>query len=279
MALLAIEGITKTTPRLVFVVVPKASQAETTARKPRNRVLPVPQPFAYPACMTRVRNIVGGYVYHVLNRSVGRMTLFHEEEDYTAFMRILAKAQQLEPLRLLAHCVMPNHFHLVVWPDVGNDTQVSSFMHWLTTTHACRWHRHRGTTGTGPVYQGRFKAFPVQTERYLYVVLRYVVRNALRAGLVDRAEEWRWSSLRQEVFGPSAILPPIELAEWPVRRPHNWLELVNQPLTPDELTAVRRCVQRGSPFGSDTWVADVAQELGLTYTMRRPGRPHTVISA
>lgn len=225
--------------------------------------------------MTRVRNIVGGYVYHVVNRAAGRETLFHEPSDYAAFERVLAEAQLRQPLRLLAYCIMPNHFHLVVWPRPGKDSQVSDFMHWLTATHAQRWHSYYGTTGTGPVYQGRFRAFPVQTDWHFYTLLRYVERNALRAGLVRTAEAWRWSSLWWYAATHGDFTPRVAVADWPLPRPQNWLELVNTPLTDGELSAVRQCLQRGCPLGPAGWASEVAEQLGSEHTLRGPGRPRT----
>ena len=126
----------------------------------------------------RARSIQGGCVYHVLNRSNGRQPIFRKDEDYEAFERVLEQAHAREPLRILAYCLMPNHWHLVVWPKAGRDRQVSEFLRWLTVTHAQRWHAHYHSSGTGHLYQGRFKSFPVQSDAHLYTVLRYVERNA-----------------------------------------------------------------------------------------------------
>jgi putative transposase len=131
----------------------------------------------------------------VLNRSNGRQPLFCKEADYAAFERVIEESHAREPLRILAYCVMPNHWHWVVWPEPGADRRVSEFFRWLTVTHTQRWHAHYHTSGTGHLYQGRFKSFPVETDEHLYTVLRYVERNAVRADLVARAEEWRWSSV------------------------------------------------------------------------------------
>ena len=141
----------------------------------------------------RLRVDVGDVVYHVLNRRVGRMTLFEKDEDYAAFEQVLSEAHPRSPMRLLAYCLMPNHWHLVLWPR--HDGELSRYMQWLTTTHMRRWHAHHGTRGTGALYQGRYKSFPVQEDGHFLVVCRYVERNALRAGLVERAEQWAWSSL------------------------------------------------------------------------------------
>ena len=96
-------------------------------------------------------------------------------------------------------------------------------------------------------------------------------RNALRAGLVERAESWRWGSLWRWLQNPE--LKPSLLSPWPVRRYHNWVDRVNEPLSESELEAVRRCAQRGSPLGSPQWVQSVARRLNLESTLRPRGRP------
>jgi putative transposase len=116
----------------------------------------------------------GGYVYHVLNRAVGRARLFDKSGDYAAFEKVLEEAKEWQPTRLLAYCIMPNHWHLILWPDEDGD--LSEFMRWLTVTHTQRWHAHRHTAGTGPLYQGRFKSFPIQDDDHFLTVCR--VRRA-----------------------------------------------------------------------------------------------------
>jgi putative transposase len=210
---------------------------------------------------------MGGYVYHVLNRAVGRVTLFHKDGDYAAFEKVLRQAKAWQPIRLLGYALMPNHWHLVLWP-VG-DGDLSEFLRWLTVTHAQRYHAHYHTAGTGPIYQGRFKSFPVQEDEHLLWLLRYVERNALRAGLVGRAEDWRWSSLWWRVQSRAAGL----LDEGPVSLPANWAGYVNGVETAGELEALRRSVVRGSPFGEASWVEGAAKCLGLEATLRALGRP------
>src|SRR2546429_218454 len=143
----------------------------------------------------RLRQAAGGYVYHVLNRGVGRYAFFKKTTDYDAFVRVLAEAHERTPMRVLGYCLMPNHLHLVLWPR--KDGELSEFMRWLTVTHTQRWHARYHSQGTGPIYQGRFKSFPIAEDDHLLTVLRYVERNPLRAGLVRSAAKWRWSSLGQ----------------------------------------------------------------------------------
>jgi putative transposase len=208
-------------------------------------------------------------VYHVLNRGVGRMTLFDKPADYEAFECVMQQTIERSETRLLSYCLMPNHWHLLLWPR--EDGELSEVLRWLTVTHTQRWHAHRQTAGTGPVYQGRFKSFPVQSDEHFLTVARYVERNAVRANLVQRAEDWRWGSLwqREHEVAPLARL----LARWPVARPLDWLRRVNRAITAAELAAVRKCVQRGQPFGGERWVRSTAARLGLASTLRPRGRP------
>jgi putative transposase len=108
---------------------------------------------------------MGGFVFHVLNRAVGRDTLFAKPSDYAAFEKVLREAADAVPMRLLAYTAMPNHWHLICWPEEDDD--LSEYLRWMTVTHTQRWHACHHTAGTGPLYQGRFKSFPVEVGRTL----------------------------------------------------------------------------------------------------------------
>jgi putative transposase len=211
----------------------------------------------------------GGLVYHVLNRANARQTIFHRDGDYLAFERALAEAQERIAMRILAWCLMPNHWHLILWPY--GDGELSEFMRLVTLMHTHRWHAHHATTGAGHLYQGRFKSFIVQDDRHFLTVCRYVERNALRAKLVERAEDWRWGSLWRTKHRDRDRVPLI--TEWPIDRPHDWVDYVNRAETPAELESVRQCIERGRPFGQAPWRDGVAKRLGLESTLRPRGRP------
>jgi len=215
------------------------------------------------------RKAPGEMVFHVINRGVGRRKLFLKEQDYAAFEGILEEVLELVPTRLLAYCLMPNHWHLVLWPR--RDGELARFMQRMTITHASRWQRHYDEAGYGHVYQGRFKSFPVQRDEHFLSVCRYVERNPLRSGLVRRAENWRWSSLwrRERVTDEQKRL----LSDWPVRRPADWLPLVNRPQTDAELAELRESIARGRPFGSPQWRRATVGKLGLESSIRPRGRP------
>jgi putative transposase len=250
----------------------------------------------------RPRSAPGGYVYHALNRAAGRRReLFAKPVDYAAFERILAETQQrVAGVRLLAYCLMPTHWHLVLWPR--RDGELSRFLRLLTVTHAQRLHAHRHTAGTGPIYQGRFKSFPIQADnRHLLLLCRYVERNALNAKLVRRAENWPWSSLHRRLAATPALSetrrpqpqarperpprhqrpaaprkdPKVILTAWPVPMPGGWVERVNAPLNPREQAAMHASLTRSRPLGSDRWTAATVARLKLQWTVRPRGRPKT----
>jgi len=214
------------------------------------------------------RASAGGVVYHVLNRANGGATIFETSEDYHAFEQMLLEARDRQDMRILAYCVMPNHWHMVLWPCKDGD--LSDFMGWLTTTHVRRRHAFRKCDGTGHLYQGRFKSFPVQEDGHFITVCRYVERNPLRASLAARAEDWQWSSLWRRVRGGAQA--KALLSDWPLPQPSNWVERVNEPLTQAELDAIRKCVARGSPYGAKDWSQEAAARMGLEFTLRSRGR-------
>ena len=168
-------------------------------------------------------------------------------------------------VRVLAYCVMPNHWHLVVWPQ--SDDGLSRFMHWLTGTHAQRWRWARGNQGRGAVYQGRFKAIAVQCDRHFLILCRYVERNPLRASLVACAQDWEWSSASPAAGRPGR--PP--LSEWPVPRPPDWVDYLNKkPLDPS-VRQVRAAIQKGQHFGDEGWRNGAYEQLAWR-SGRGPGR-------
>lgn len=208
-------------------------------------------------------------MYHVLNRAVARLPLFRKPEDYAAFERVLLEAHERHPTRLLAWCLMRNHWHFVIWPR--EDGELTAFVRWLAHTHAMRWHVAHKTVGCGHLYQGRFKSFPIQTDEHLLTVCRYVERNALSGGLVERAEAWRWGSLWARREGPAEL--KALLTDWPVDRPRGWVKLVNLPLSAGQEEAVGVSMRRNRPFGSEAWQRQTAARLGLEHTLRTEGRP------
>ncbi|MCS7467067.1 transposase [Stieleria sp. ICT_E10.1] len=210
-----------------------------------------------------------GGVYHMLNRANRRDEIFHKEADYVAFEEILRQAVERSKIKLYSYCVMPNHWHLVVSPEV--DGEMGRFGQWLCLTHTQRYHAHYESTGEGHLYQGRFKSFPVQCDEHFLTLCRYVERNPLSGNLCQHAEQWRWSSLWRWRHGSSQ--EKSLLASWPIPRKSGWTQWVSMEFSEKERQQLHWCIKRGVPFGDETWVESTARRLDLESTMRPRGRP------
>ena len=210
-------------------------------------------------------------VFHVLNRGVGRMELFSKEKDYAAFESLLEQTRESRPMRICAYCLMPNHWHFVLWPE--RDGDLAAFMQQLTTKHVRRWQLHRRRVGYGHVYQSRYKSFPVEEEEYFYQLVRYVERNALRAA---------WSSEpRLAVVQPLAA----DVGHAGAKATAQCLAggLSARLVQIGQRTANRggggrdsSLCGRGQPYGGEDWVRRTADQLGLESTLRAPHRPRKV---
>lgn len=211
------------------------------------------------------RGLSGGSIYHVLNRGNFKQQVFHKKLDYQAFIKLIGEALSRYEVALLAYCIMPNHFHMVLKPGQGDE--LSKFMHWLMTSHVRRYHRHYDSTGH--VWQGRYKSFIIQADDHLLTVLRYVEGNPVRAGLVKSARDWPWSSHGERL----GLVSDSLISETPVKLPEEWGSFVDEPITAVELERVRSSIERQAPYGSSVWQYMVTRELGLESTIRPRGRP------
>ncbi len=185
---------------------------------------------------------LGGYIYHVINRSNGRVKIFHTDKDYQDFEVLLKEIKGTYDMRILAYALMPNHWHLVLYPK--KDKDMSTSLQWLTTTHAVRQRTKKKTIGYGHFYQGRYKSFVIEADRHLLSVLKYVERNPVRARLVKKVEDWKWGS----AFHRKARRKDL-LADMPVNLPSDYKEWVNIPEPAEELKAIRHSLDKGVPYG------------------------------
>jgi putative transposase len=208
-----------------------------------------------------------GFVQHVLNRGDHRETLFHKPGDFLAFLRVVTDTTVRLRMRILAYCIMRNHFHLLLWPYHGDD--LPPFMQLLMNTHIRRYLGHYPPSSPGHIYQARYTNCLVEPGSSVLAVARYIEANALAAGLVRRAEDYPWSSASpyaEDVDRPC-------LSDWPVAKPGAWSTLLNQPTPSAELKRIQRCARRGAPYGSPAWTRRVAKRFALEHTVRLPGRP------
>jgi len=220
-----------------------------------------------------LRPIGDRLIYHVINRGNNRQHVFHQPADFQAFLTALAELKERKPFELYGYCLLDNHFHLLLRPTGAT---ISRIMQSLLVSHTQRYHRHHGSGGH--VWQGRFKSPVVQNDEHLLTVLRYIEANPLRAGIVRRAEEYRWSSYRVHGLGEAdalvdRLITYEEIAPTAKVRQRKWADKVHRPLEETTLDALRRSGATGLPYGDDAWVKRLARRLELDLVIRARGRP------
>jgi putative transposase len=217
------------------------------------------------------RAVQAGFCYHVLNRGNARRTVFHKDGDFAAFVKLLHHAGERTHIRLLAYCLMPNHFHLAVWPR--RDGDLSDFMMWLLTAHVRRYHQHYHSSGH--VWQGRFYSCPLDAS-HLWAALRYTELNPVRAGIVTEPAFYPWSSAAAHC-GRTGQRLPLDLSQEPWREcwsPGAWREFLEASGAERDTAALRANTHTGRPLGSPEFVHSLERMLNRTTSPGKGGRPH-----
>jgi putative transposase len=206
----------------------------------------------------RPRGELRGEIHHVLNRGNNRQAVFHDERDHREFIQAMRNAKARIPIEIYSFTTMSNHFHAVMRPrDI--DT-LSRFVHAWLSDHASKHNRRYDLPGH--IWQGRFKAFPVAGDDHFLTVMKYVLQNPVRAGLVANARDYPWSSLNHRAITDPWPLPVADIDAW-----------LGDPVDPRALESLRNSVNRQLPFGTTAWTKRTAAALGLPTTPPRRGRP------
>jgi putative transposase len=226
--------------------------------------------------MARRRRVaITGYPHHIVQRGHNRADVFVSDADRLSYLATLREFRDELALKVFGYCLMSNHVHLIV--DPGDDAaNLSRLMKRLAARHTRRLNCMEGRTGTA--WEGRFKCSPIESERYLLACARYVDLNPVRAGLVRRPEDYRWSSFRARVgieICPWLDPDPsyLSLAPNETGRALRYRQFVEQGIRAEELRFIREAVQHNQLTGSEAFVSDIVQQVGDWIVHGRPGRP------
>lgn len=228
--------------------------------------------------MPRRRRIATAcYPHHIVQRGHNRKAVFITNDDRLAYLATLNEFRQELSLQVYGYCLMTNHVHLIVNP--GNDAaRLSLLMKRLAGRHTRRINRLERRTGTS--WEGRFKCSPIESDNYLLACARYVDLNPVRARLVERPEDYRWSSYRAKVGlsdCPWLDLDPcfLALASTSKQRQRRYRDFVERGVPQEQLEFLRAAIQRNQLTGSDTFILEIEQRIGARVLHRAPGRPCT----
>ena len=152
----------------------------------------------------RTIGFCAGEHYHIYNRGVDRQPIFFCEENYLYFVRLLKQKAARNAIQVLAYCLMPNHFHLLVRPE--SDNAVTAFLTSVCGSYVQALNVQRCRVGA--LFQGRFRAVHVNRDAYLAQLARYIHLNPVATGLVVKPQDWPYSDYRDIVEGRQG--PPTE---------------------------------------------------------------------
>lgn len=220
------------------------------------------------------RFFVPGVPVHVVQRGNNRQPVFFDDNDYAVYLAWLAEAAAAHGCQVHAYVLMTNHIHLLATPAEARS--VSATLQALGrrfVPYINRCYRRSGT-----LWEGRFKANPVQQEDYLLTCYRYIELNPVRAGMVDDPGDYPWSSYRANALGGADVLQhPHALycalgANDPARQAA-YRALFAAALSADELKDLRACLQTGTPLGNDRFRTEIEAALGVRVGYSSRGRP------
>ena len=222
----------------------------------------------------KARTVIPGVAHHVVQRGHNRQVVFAADENFQFYLENLTDLKGELDVRLYAYCLMTNYVHLLLMPAQGQT--LASLLKALAGRQTRYVNRVEGRSGT--LWEGRYKSSPVDTESYLLECSRYIELNPLRAGIVGRPEQYRWSS-----FGAKAglwedrrlDLDPCYLAmgETEQQRQSRYAAFVSRVVRPSELMLIREALQRGQLTGSERFVDEIDRKLGVRVERRGQGRP------
>lgn len=226
----------------------------------------------------RSRVVAPRYPHHIVQRGHNRQAVFFTEDDRSSYLSTLCEFRDALGVQIHAYCLMTNHVHLIVNP--GNDAaNLSLLMKRLAGRHTRRLNRLNGRTGTS--WEGRFKCSAIESDNYLLACARYVDLNPVRARIVERPEDYAWSSYRARTgLSNCPWLDPdpcfVALASTIEQRQQRYREFVTRGIPKLQLEFLRTAVQRNQLTGSDHFSFEIEQLTGTRILNRPPGRPAAV---
>lgn len=214
------------------------------------------------------RVVVVDVAHHVTQRGNARQVILASDADRLTYMALLREYAQLYRLSLLGYCLMSNHVHLIVVPHA--EAALSQCLKQAHGRYASYWNGHKSSTGH--VWQGRFYSCPLE-ERHLWEALRYVELNPVRAGIVERPEQWPWSSAAAHCAFAKPD-PMLEMERWRKRwDADQWCSFLGQAESATELDTLRRFTHTGRPLGSPEFVTALETSMFRPLAPRKRGRP------
>ena len=219
--------------------------------------------------MARLPRVVAVEVpHHVTQRGNSRQVILATAADRITYLELLREYSQLYRLGLLGYCLMSNHVHLIAVPHTHD--ALSQSLKQAHGRYAAYWNARQSSSGH--VWQGRFYSCPLD-ESHLWMALRYVELNPVRAQMVQSVEQWPWSSAAAHC-GLARPDPMLEIERWRKRwAAEEWRQFLADAESETEVSALRHCTHTGRPLGSAEFMVELEQTMSRPLIPRKGGRP------
>ncbi len=217
--------------------------------------------------MPRISRVVAvGYPHHITQRGNYRQSVFESDEDYIQYLKWLKEYSEKHSLKIWAYCLMKNHVHFVGVP-IKDDSLAKVF----NTLHM-RFSQYfnQKKKARGHLWQGRFYSC-ILDERHLYAAIRYVENNPVRARIVEKPHEYKWSSAKSHVYGETNAILSDDC--YLVKEKDNWLEYLMETDDPVMIDNIRHSSKTGRPCGDELFIEKMENLIGRKLRALPKGRP------
>jgi len=218
--------------------------------------------------MSRIARVIATqYPHHITQRGNNRTTVFFDDEDRQTYLKLLTVYAEKHHFQIWAYCLMNNHIHLLAVPEAETSLARGIGL----TNQVYTQYLNRKLNQSGRIWQNRFFSCVVENNQYLWAVARYIERNPLKVGLVEKAETYCWSSAKAHITGTSDNL--LGITSW--LSPQEQSAYAEFVVAEDEEAdnAIRRATRTGRPYGSESFVDLLEFQLQQPLKAKRRGRP------
>ncbi len=200
------------------------------------------------------RIVVPGIPHHVIQRGHRSEVVFFKKEDRQTYLKILANFARKYGVKIWSYCLMTNHIHLVAIPSTSDS--LAKLMRQVHKNYTMVINIRNNWKGT--LWQGRYLSYPMD-ERYLYKCVRYIERNPVRAKIVERPEDYPWSSARAHVFGlADEVLSDSSF----LQQIHDWRAYLAENESKNDLEEIRKNQGSGRPLGNEVFYETIEKLTG-----------------
>jgi putative transposase len=218
--------------------------------------------------MPRIARIVGhGYPHHVVQRGNNKDNVFLDDNDFKAYLELVEKYSEKSESSVLSYCLMTNHSHLLLKPMKGNS--LAKMMQGISLCYTQYFNRRYSRTGR--LWECRYHSSIIEEDAYLWAVSRYIERNPVRAGMIEKPEDYKYSSGAAHLLGEDSSI--IKEAIFEDKERGQYVKFMNDSAGDEQAEDIRRKTRLGHPLGSTEFIEKISKKVGRDLTFRPKGRP------